>query len=95
MAAVAWVTGEFGPSDRTGAVAAVAAAAGSALVPSAVELDWPGGAQRPLRVGVLVEGTSSGVAERAKQFSELLASVGGTPAVAETPPARWRRCEPP
>ncbi len=45
-AAVAWVTAEFGPSDRAGAVAAVASAAGSALVPSAVELDWPGGSQR-------------------------------------------------
>src|SRR5271165_3506313 len=88
-AAVAWVTGEFGPSDRAGAVAAVAAAAGSALVPSAVELDWPGGSQRALRVGVLVEGTSSGVAERAKQLSELLAAAGGAAAVADVPPARW------
>jgi glycolate oxidase FAD binding subunit len=90
-AAVAWVTGEFGPAERAGAVAAVAAAAGSALVPSAVELDWPGGSQRPLRVGVLVEGTSSGVAERAKQFSELLASAGGSPvvAVADVAPVRW------
>ena len=42
-AAVAWVTGEFGPADQAGAAAAVASAAGSALVPSAVELDWPGG----------------------------------------------------
>ncbi len=88
-AAVAWVTGEFEPADRAGAVAAVASAAGSALVPSAVELDWPGGSQRPLRVGVLVEGTSSGVAERAKQLSELLASAGGSAAVADVPPARW------
>ena len=88
-AAVAWVTGEFGPSDRAGAVAAVASAAGSALVPSAVELDWPGGSQRALRVGVLVEGTSSGVAERAKQLSELLAAAGGAAAVADVPPARW------
>jgi len=88
-AAVAWVTGEFGPSDRAGAAAAAAAAAGSALVPSAVELDWPGGAQRALRVGVLVEGTSSGVAERAKQFSELLAAAGGAAAVTDVPPARW------
>jgi len=88
-AAVAWVTGEFEPADRAGAVAAVASAAGSALVPSAVELDWPGGSQRPLRVGVLLEGTSSGVAERAKQLSELLASAGGAAAVADTPPVRW------
>ena len=87
--AVAWVTGEFEPADRAGAVAAVASAAGSALVPSAVELDWPGGSQRALRVGVLLEGTSSGVAERAKQLSELLASAGGAAAVADVPPARW------
>jgi len=98
-AAVAWVTAEFGPAERPGAVAAVAAAAGSPLVPSAVELDWPGGSQRPLRVGVLLEGTGPGVAERAKQMSELLAAPGGavsggavsggTVAVAETAPARW------
>src|SRR5437764_4007410 len=88
-AAVAWVTAEFGPAERAGAVAAVAAAAGSKLVPSAVELDWPGGSQRPLRVGVLLEGTGPGVAERAKQMSELLAAPGGAVAVAETAPARW------
>ena len=76
-AAVAWVTAEFGPDERGGAVAAVAAAAGSTLVPSAVELDWPGGSHRPLRVGVLLEGTGPGVAERAKQMSELLAAPGG------------------
>src|SRR5919108_385401 len=35
--AVAYVTAEFGPAERAGAVAAVAAAAGSRLVPSAVE----------------------------------------------------------
>ncbi len=93
-AAVAWVTAEFGPAERAEAVAAVAAAAGSALVPSAVELDWPAGSSRsprPLRVGVLLEGTSPGVAERAKQMSELLEAAGGSPAVAvsEAAPARW------
>ena len=98
-AAVAWVTAEFGPAERAGAVTAVAAAAGSSLVPSAVELDWPGGSQRPLRVGVLLEGTGPGVAERAKQMSELLAVPGGTVSVgtvsggpvsvAETAPPRW------
>ena len=88
-AAVAWVTAEFGPAERAGAVTAVAAAAGSPLVPSAVELDWPGGSQRPLRVGVLLEGTGPGVAERAKQMSELLAAPGGAVSVAETAPARW------
>jgi glycolate dehydrogenase FAD-binding subunit len=88
-AAVAWVTAEFGPAERAGAVAAVAAAAGSPLVPSAVELDWPGGSQRPLRVGVLLEGTGPGVAERSRQMSELLAAPGGAASVAETAPARW------
>jgi glycolate oxidase FAD binding subunit len=103
-AAMAWVTAEFGPGERAGAVAAAAAAAGSSLVPSAVELDWPGGSQRPLRVGVLLEGTGPGVAERAKQMSELLTSPGGPVSagpvsagpvsvgpvsVAETAPARW------
>jgi glycolate oxidase FAD binding subunit len=77
----------------TGASAAVASAAGSALVPSAVELDWPGGspqAPRPLRVGVLLEGTSSGVAERAGLMSELLTNAGGGAAeVSDTAPPRW------
>ncbi len=90
-AAVAYVTAEFGAAERAGATAAVAAAAGSALVPSAVELDWPGGSSRPLRVGVLVEGTTAGVADRAKRMSELLAAAGGAPlvAVSATVPPRW------
>jgi glycolate oxidase FAD binding subunit len=93
--AVAYVTAEFGPSQRPAAVTAVQSAAGSALLASAVELDWPPSSPqssaRGLRVGVLVEGTSSGVAERAKQMSELLASAGGAPAVAvaDAPPPRW------
>jgi glycolate oxidase FAD binding subunit len=95
-AAVAYVTGDFPPTGagRAGAAAAVGSAAGSALVPSAVELDRPGGpagAPRTLRVGVLLEGTDSGVAERAKQMSELLATASGSPAVtiSDVPPARW------
>jgi glycolate oxidase FAD binding subunit len=71
--AVAWVTGDLSaPAD---AAAAVAAAAGSALVPSAVELLWTD-APAALRVGVLLEGTPSGVAERARQMSRLLESAG-------------------
>jgi len=90
-AAVTYVTAEFGAAERAGATAAVAAAAGSALVPSAVELDWPGGSSRPLRVGVLLEGTTAGVADRAKRMSELLAAAGGAPLVAVSPtvPPRW------
>jgi glycolate oxidase FAD binding subunit len=88
-AAEAWVTGDFGPSALAGAAAAVTAAAGSALVPSAVELLW---AAPPvvLRVGVLLEGTPSGVRERAGQTAELIEAAGGMPVVAlsETP-FRW------
>jgi glycolate oxidase FAD binding subunit len=89
--AVAYVTAEFGPPERSCAAAAVTLAARSALVPSAVELDWPGGSSRPLRVGVLLEGTATGVAERAKQMSELLATAGGSPGVqvSDVPPQRW------
>ena len=90
-AAVAWVTAEFAAPEQ--ASSAVAAAAGSALVPSAVELDWPGGSPesaRPLRVGVLLEGTSSGVAERAGRMSDLLATAGGgSVEVGDTAPPRW------
>jgi len=90
-ASVVYVTAEFASSDRAGAAAAVAAAAGSALVPSAVELDWPGGMARPLRAGVLLEGTATGVAERSKRMSELLAAAGGSPIVTVSPsvPPRW------
>jgi glycolate oxidase FAD binding subunit len=79
-AAVAWVTGNL--SARAGAAVAVAAAAGSALVPSAVELLWTD-APEVLRVGVLLEGTPSGVAERARRMSDLLESAGAEPALAE------------
>jgi len=92
--AVAYVTAEFGPAQRAAAAVALQSAAGSALVPSATELDWPPGsprAPRALRVGVLLEGTSSGVAERARLMAELLASGGGSPTVAVTraAPPRW------
>jgi glycolate oxidase FAD binding subunit len=89
--AVAYVAAEFGSRDRAAAAAAVAAAAGSVLVPSAVELDWPGGSSRALRVGVLLEGTEAGVAERAKRMAELLAAANGAPSVSVAPaaPPRW------
>jgi glycolate oxidase FAD binding subunit len=79
-AAVAWITGDYG-SDRARAASAVASAAGSALVPSAVELAWSAAF---LRVSVLLEGTESGVTERARRMSELIASAGGTPIVARS-----------
>jgi glycolate oxidase FAD binding subunit len=52
-----------------------------------VELAWSAAF---LRVGVLLEGTPSGVNDRAKQMADLLAAAGGTSAVAisETP-FRW------
>jgi glycolate oxidase FAD binding subunit len=89
--------GESGAGESGAGVAAasaaVAAAANSALVPSAVELDWPGGtpqSPRPLRVGVLLEGTPPGVEERAERMSELLASAGGGPvSVSDAAPPRW------
>jgi glycolate oxidase FAD binding subunit len=80
-AEVAWITGEYGPSALADAVSAVASAAGSALVPSAVELVWSAAF---LRVGVLLEGTPSGVTERASRMSELITSSGGTPVVARS-----------
>jgi len=94
-AAEAWVTGEFGASDHAGAASAVASAAGSALVPSAVELAWTG-PPVVLRVGVLLEGTPSGVKERAKQMAGLLAAAGGKPTVAlsETPFRWWEQVPP-
>ena len=89
-AAVAWVTGDFapnGPSALAGAASAVTSAAGSALVPSAVELLWTG-PPAVLRVGVLLEGTPSGVAERAKQHGRAARESAGakpTTALAEGP----------
>ena len=92
-AEVAYVTAEFAPSDRAAAAVAVTSAARSTLVPAAVELDWPGGTGRALRVGVLLEGTESGVAERVKQAAELLAAGSGL-AVSATAPARWGQLPP-
>jgi glycolate oxidase FAD binding subunit len=63
---------------------AVATAANSPLIASAVELyrAAPGG---PLRVGVLLEGSADGVASRAMRMAGLL----GTADIAETPPGWW------
>ena len=99
-AAVAYLTAEFGPAG--GDVAgAVAAAAGSALVPSAVQLDISPQASPVTRVAVLLEGTPSGVAERARRMAGLLSAAQmsdgqGSPAVSisGTPPAGWGRLPP-
>ena len=80
--AVTYLTAEGTVDDVT---QAVQAAANSPVLPSAVELDWPDVAG-PLRVGVLLEGTPEGVADRAK--TALLASGA---AQADTPPDWWGR----
>ena len=63
---------------------AVAAAANSPLVASAVELDRPspGG---PIRIGVLLEGSSEGVAARAMRMADLL----GPAETSVEPPPWW------
>ena len=82
-AARAYVTAEYG-SARI-ACDAVAAAANSALVASAVELSRsePGG---PIRIGVLLEGTADGVAARAIRMAGLLGPAETSP----EPPPWWR-----
>jgi glycolate oxidase FAD binding subunit len=93
MASAGMASAGMASAGMASASAAVASVAGSALVPSAVELDWPGGSPRsprPLRVGVLLEGTASGVAERAGRMSDLLTAAGGGPvSVSDTTPVRW------
>src|SRR6185312_13349892 len=69
-------------ADAAGAHAAIAAAAGSPLAPSAAEIDRPGRAG-PVRVGILLEGDPDGVAERAERMTGLL---GGSPSVSAEPP---------
>ncbi|HEX4829594.1 MAG TPA: FAD-binding oxidoreductase [Trebonia sp.] len=95
-AARAWVTATFpapGPGGAGGArlpagagvAAVIAAAANSPLVPSAVELHWPGPGEAAA-VGVLLEGSPDGVAARAGKMSELLATPA-SPASAASPGA--------
>ena len=83
-AARAWVTAEYVAVSV--ACDAVAAAANSTLVASAVELSRakPGG---PVRVGVLIEGSADGVAARATRMATLLgpAELGGGSVTAEAP----------
>jgi len=76
--AVAYLTVEAG---LAGAAAAVVAAANSPLQASAVELG-PDSA-----VGVLLEGTAAGVAERTKRMAELL----GSASISSTAPPWWGR----
>ena len=82
-AARAYVTAEY-VSARI-ACDAVAAAANSPLVASAVELSRPepGG---PIRIGVLLEGSEEGVAARAMRMAGLL----GPAETSLEPPPWWR-----
>jgi glycolate oxidase FAD binding subunit len=82
------VAAEFGAASA--ACDAVAAAANSQLVPSAVELSRssPGG---PLLVGVLVEGSQDGAAARASRMAELLSpgESGSAAEVSAAAPPWW------
>ncbi len=64
--------------DATSLGRATAAVLGSQVVPSAVEVDWPADG-RP-RVGVLLEGTAEGVAQRVRATADLLGTADGDPA---------------
>jgi len=84
---VTYLTAAF--PGHTAAARAIAAAAGSPVQPAAVELHWPCGGD--LTVGVLLEGTSSGTAERARQLAGQLASCGATApvTVSASAPGWW------
>jgi glycolate oxidase FAD binding subunit len=74
-ASVAYVTVDCDGPDE--AYYAVAAAAGSELAPSAIELDRPARDQ-PVRVAVLLEGEPDGTAERAGLMGALLGKGAAT-----------------
>jgi len=82
-ASAAYVTVDCDGPDE--AYWAVAAAAGSELAPSAIELDRPARDQ-PVRVAVLVEGDPDGTAERADLMRTLL---GKGAATQQSAPAWW------
>jgi glycolate oxidase FAD binding subunit len=75
---------------RVAARRAVAAAAGSELVPAAVEISRAG-RDHPVRVGVLLEGDPAGVAERAAHLREILGAGAMT---SPDPPGWWGRTDP-
>ncbi len=82
------------PWDAVASV--VTAAANSPSQPSAIELDVTDGA---VRVAVLLEGTTTGVADRTRDMAKVLGAVGGvfwSAGVSDTPPPWWGRLpEPP
>ena len=69
----------------------VAAAAGSELAPTAVEISRAG-RDHPVRVGVLLEGDPAGVGERAAHLRGLLGAGAGT---SPDQPGWWGRTGPP
>lgn len=87
-AARAYVTAEYTAAGV--ACDAVAAAANSPLVASAVELSRPEPAG-PIRVGVLLEGSAEGVAARAARMADLLrpATTRDPAEIAASPPSWW------
>jgi glycolate oxidase FAD binding subunit len=83
----AFVAAEYG--SVAAACDAVATAANSQLVASAVELSRssPGG---PVRIGVLLEGSSDGAAARASRMAELLSpATPGSAEVSASAPPWW------
>jgi glycolate oxidase FAD binding subunit len=82
----AFVVAEYG--SVAAACDAVAAAANSQLVASAVELSRssPGG---PVRIGVLVEGSADGAAARASRMADLLRPAPGPAEVSASAPSWW------
>jgi glycolate oxidase FAD binding subunit len=82
-AARVYVTAEYVAAGI--ACDAVAAAANSPLVASAVELSRPV-PDGPIRIGVLLEGSSEGVAARAMRMADLL----GPAETSLAPPPWWR-----
>jgi glycolate oxidase FAD binding subunit len=76
--------------DVNAADAAIAAADGSPLMPSAAEIDRQarGG---PVRVGILLEGDADGVAERCDALTGPLGGLPGVAGISSTPPVWWAR----
>jgi len=84
-AAASFVTVDAADTDA--AHAAITAAAGSPLAPSAAEIHRPARGA-PVSVGILLEGDPDGVAARSARMAELL---GAGCAVATDPPGWWER----
>jgi glycolate oxidase FAD binding subunit len=87
-AAATFVTAGY--ADTAAASQAVAAAAGSTLVPVAVEIDRPS-RDGLTRVAVLLEGDPTGVAERAALMRDVL---GAGTATSDTAPPWWGSAHP-